>query len=349
MITKESLKTFVATNSELVQMRSSETFTGLSVLKYSKKVFYSGNWSQETLNLRGTVVDLDFNLKALPFQKVFNRGEANGDFDLNEQVVAVRKVNGFMASVTYCPELGQPIICTTGSLDSAFCEYARQLMPLEAMLYITRQGFDRHERDLPMITYLFEMVHPEDPHVVEEEVGAYLLGRRLCEYSEMNAPTNLGQNRLFQEIYDGLAQEMGVKRPEWKVAKWGDLIDEVNSLTCKHEGYMCHSANLISDVHTLKLKSLYYSLTKFFGRRSKASWVNTPDALPPGLAAHKELAFKLRDKLLSGEPIISEDEETGENVTYDKIYDIPDEQIKFFLIRDELDMMDKNEQALRNE
>ena len=54
-------------------------FSGLSVLKYSRKVFYDNLWNKDKrlLDCRGMVVDSDDNIVVWPFTKVFNLYENN--------------------------------------------------------------------------------------------------------------------------------------------------------------------------------------------------------------------------------------------------------------------------------
>lgn len=116
---------------ELVQkglVKKKTYANGLSVFKYSRKVFYDQLWNTDPLLLeaRGIVLDDDGNKVVWPFTKVFNYGE-NGAGELLEAstpVVAPRKVNGFMAACRYWN--GELIVSTTGSLDSDFAVLARE-------------------------------------------------------------------------------------------------------------------------------------------------------------------------------------------------------------------------------
>lgn len=313
-VSKESLKQYVATHQNLIRINNSKEYPELSVLKYARKVFYDGLWDNTLIQLRGTVFDTDFNLKALPFEKTFNRLEQGfSEFHRDEEVVAVRKVNGFMCSVTYVPELGNPIVCTTGSLDSAFCGYARHIIPDPAFFYIMKESFGKDE----VRTYLFEIVHPEDPHVVPEEVGAYYLGSRPCTYEEFNLPKN-HQTKEHQELYDQEAKEMEVMRPEWKVTRWSDAIEEVKSV--KHEGYMCWSTGEYSK--SVKLKSPYYSIAKYFGRKKGSHWNEIPKAVPCVFKDYEQLVIDIRTRL---------------EAEFPDFLSLEDEQDKFKIVRGMLD------------
>jgi hypothetical protein len=189
--------------------------------------------------MRGLVVDENWNVIVRPFRKIFNRFESGTDFPLDADVAAARKVNGFMAGLTVDDEYGV-IVSTTGSLDSPFVAMAEKyLLPLKDRGLING------------VTYLFEIVDPEDPHIIEEKVGAYLIGARaVCS-----------KITLLECDLDEIAKGMGVLRPEWKRASFGEIVEETK--TCKHEGFVCYD---VSNGHALKIKSPYYLTKKFFSR-----------------------------------------------------------------------------------
>src|SRR5210317_2114978 len=95
------LKQYTEDNPNLVNVRQSERYPELQVVKYKNKVFYKDLWTPELCEMRGLVVDKDWNVIVRPFDKIFNRGELLApNWDHGEPVIAVRKVNGFMACLT---------------------------------------------------------------------------------------------------------------------------------------------------------------------------------------------------------------------------------------------------------
>ena len=160
---RESIKRFVEENPKLVKMRASDKYPGLFVLKYSKTVFYDDLWNEYLEECRGTVVDADFNVVARPFTKIYNYGiEKNAPvIDPNEIVTAFRKINGFMVSVTwYNNDL---LVSTTGSLEGPYVDMARELINVDKYRTVCRSN--------PNLTFMFECVHPNDPHIIEERAG----------------------------------------------------------------------------------------------------------------------------------------------------------------------------------
>lgn len=255
MFTGQHLKEYAEKNAGIVRVRESVRHPGLFVVKYHNKVFYKNLWTPELCEMRGLVVDKDWNIVVLPFTKVFNRFENGTDIDRDEMVVAARKVNGFMAALTFVPNRGR-IISTTGSLDSDFVDMAAAHLPE-----------DRTRGMLSSITYLFEIVDPNDPHIVEEEPGAYLIGAR-----RLHDGRNLSELSL-----DSIAQAQGFKRPDWFKARFSEVVKMTNE--CKHEGYMVYGKET-----ALKMKSPYYLTKKLFARiradklQSEAFWKNDPKA-----------------------------------------------------------------------
>lgn len=220
-------------------MKESIRHPGLFVLKYKHKVFYENLWTPELQELRGLVVDKDWNVVIYPFTKIFNRFENGTDFDPEDLVVAVRKVNGFMACVTY--HNGKNIVSTTGSLDSPFVTMAEKY--LSGLL--TAPGY----------TYIFEICDPEDKHIIEEKPGAYLIGCRDLDTGRLSTESDLDQIAALRR--DGLK----ILRPEWFIDDFKNVCDRMN--TIRHEGFIIRK-----DGRALKIKSPYYLVTKFLARKN---------------------------------------------------------------------------------
>ena len=233
--------------------------SGLSVVKYAKRVFWDNLWSlyDELLETRGRV---EYNGKtvALPFKKVFNYQENNTTCDLATEVVSVEKVNGFMLHVTLSPEkslmqsLKSAFIWgTTGSLDSNF-------------VTLGRETFKKHRVNTDIIalfkpdevhTFIFEIKDNEkDPHIIDDEAdGVYLLGVRNVKTGKL----------LPQSTLDELALEMGARRPKWKKVVFGDLLTTLPNI--KHEGFVIYDVETNDAI--LKLKSPFYTTKKWIMRR----------------------------------------------------------------------------------
>lgn len=219
-----------------------KNYDEMCVLKYNSKVFYENRWNEDPLlnEARGIVFDkLTGEAVIWPFTKVFNHHENGTELDLDVQVIAPRKINGFMASVRwYHDEL---IISTTGTLDSEYVLMARK--------HIEKLNTDCF---MDSFTYLFEIVDATDPHIVEEQEGAWLIGMR-----NMTAGWMCSEGFLDHE-----ALQINALRPEVIKATFKDVLIAIQE--CKHEGYMVRLAG--NQMTVMKLKSPHYLSKKFLMR-----------------------------------------------------------------------------------
>lgn len=218
---------------------------GLSVFKYSREVFYRALWNTNPLLLeaRGMVLADDGTKVIWPFTKVFNHHENGTELDLDTQVIAPRKVNGFMAAARFWN--GELIVSTTGTLDSDFAQMARkhiEALPYQEVLKALAESY----------TLLFEICDAADPHIVEEEEGAYLIGARFMVTGQM-AP---------EIMLTAMAIQTGAKRPEVFRGTFRQVLELLDD--CKHEGYMVRLADTEETV--MKLKSPHYLTKKFLMR-----------------------------------------------------------------------------------
>jgi hypothetical protein len=239
---KDELKEYVAT-SGLVNMKSAGD--GIYVLKYKKKVFYDNLWNDYIAECRGSIVDADFNLVSYPFTKIYNYGieKEAPVLDDGVGVDAFRKVNGFMVAVTWHNE--DLLVSTTGSTDSDFVTMARELMDI--------QKFKDVCQFRARYTFMFECVHPNDPHIIPEEVGMYLLGYREKEWNSRVDTRNLVN----------LSKNFGCMVPEFFPVKMGELKQMAKE--CRHEGYVFYTADGVS----AKIKSPYYLTSKWVARNPR--------------------------------------------------------------------------------
>ena len=246
-----SIKEFVQNNPRLVTAKESKNYPGLFVLKYTKRVFFDALWNESPflLECRGQVVDAEFNPVVRPFTKIFNYQEngAGSTWNKDTVVLVTKKVNGFMGAVTN--HNGKIIISTTGSLDSDFVGYANDYL-----------------RDVtpamckPFHTYMFEIVHPEDPHIVKEEFGAHFLA--IVEHDSGQHHYKFDSSDLITEAVNNF-QPLGIFCDDEKKISWRfeELLEHIK--TVEHEGYVI--VNPQTD-ETVKIKSQYYLFQKFLAR-----------------------------------------------------------------------------------
>ena len=236
MITDLQLKDFAQANPHLVLQKASVRHPDLFVVKYKNKVFYDNLWTPELQEMRGLVVDENWNVVARPFSKIFNRFENGTDIPDGEEVVCVDKINGFLGCATQNKSRGL-IVSTTGSLDSDFVVLAEKHL----------SKFDGYL--LRSYTYMFEIVDKSDPHIINELPGAYLIGMRDIRFGEM----------LCEEDLDIHASSLGCLRPDWRRCPFGDVLESVQM--ARHEGFVVYGKTT-----TLKIKSPFYLVKKLFSR-----------------------------------------------------------------------------------
>ena len=239
---QDELKNYVET-SGLVNMKSAGK--DIYVLKYKKKVFYDNLWNDYIAECRGSIVDADFNLVSYPFTKIYNYGieKAAPVLALDTPVTAFRKVNGFMVAVTW--HNNDLLISTTGSTDSDYVAMAREMIDLDRFKYVC-ESYESH-------TFMFECVHANDPHIIPEELGMYLLGYRVKSWYSKTETAQL----------DRLAARFGCRVPERYETTVGKLLDTIK--TVKHEGYVFYTEDGVS----AKIKSPYYLTSKWVARNPR--------------------------------------------------------------------------------
>lgn len=241
-ITKERMRAYVMANEHLVSVKKQAP--GVTVLKYKNKVFYKHLWTPELCELRGTVVDDDFNIIQRTFTKIFNVGEDKAPkIHRDTPVTAAEKINGFMGAATIRND--ELFVSTTGSIASEFADMAR-----EHIMKLHWRYMD------PALSYTFEICDESDQHIVPEKFGAYLLGARRKDWGSH-------QHALSEDMLDHVAAEMGAMRPKWqRYDTYQELKDKVR--TVNHEGFV-----IWDDFgNEVKIKSPYYLATKFLGRKT---------------------------------------------------------------------------------
>lgn len=231
-------------------------YEGFRVLKYTSKTHFENAFRQEPILMecRGLILDQDDNIVSYPFSKVYNLGEKDETgtpvfIDDSTYVNMIGKVNGFLGVMSI--RNGVPLFSTTGTLDS---DYVR----------MCEETIMRHHQNLnPLLDYLsktnstamFEIVHPNDPHIVDEEPGAYLIGIR---------ENRLGSICLNENFLNLIAFDCGLMRPnEFFTLPFGEVKEAAEN--CEHEGYMVRDLTLAGN-YLCKLKSPYYKIRKFYMR-----------------------------------------------------------------------------------
>jgi hypothetical protein len=248
---RDELQEYVFANPKLVSMKLAGD--GIYVLKYKKRVFYDNLWNDYIAECRGTIVDADFNLVAYPFTKIYNYGieKAAPVLADDTEVTAFRKVNGFMVSVTW--HASDVLVSTTGSTDSDYVRMAKEMMLTHMTWADWQLAFNRDDMD--NLTVMFECVHPNDPHIVPEKAGMYVLG-----YRDNVWGSKVGHHR---SILEGMAVGFNCHVPEHYKVSLGKL--KTMARECRHEGYVFYTADGVS----AKIKSPYYLTSKWVARNPR--------------------------------------------------------------------------------
>lgn len=250
-----ALKKYVEDNPGVVTMRESIAYPGIFVLKYKKKVFFDNLWDEYLEECRGTIVDSDFNIITYPFTKIYNfRIESSAPALTDDiEVTAYRKVNGFMCAVTWYN--GDILVSTTGSTDSPFVAYAKEMIG---------DNIGRYRsvcESAPGVTFMFEVCHPADPHIVTEVPGMYLLGARKNEFgSKIDADST--DIAFCAELL-----RANVIAPIKTTV--GELV--AMSKTVRHEGFVFYT----HDGTGAKIKSPYYLTAKWIARNPRTDKLMT--------------------------------------------------------------------------
>jgi RNA ligase len=139
-----------------INMQSHPT-ENLRIFNYSHKAQYDKMWTPETVQCRGLIVDDENNILARPWPKFFNYGEhEEGTLALDAEITARDKLDGSLGILYYAGD-GYYSIATRGSFTS------EQAIKGTEILRTKYQGF----KPLPGITYLFEIIYPENRIVLD--------------------------------------------------------------------------------------------------------------------------------------------------------------------------------------
>jgi hypothetical protein len=238
------IKHFVTNNPNVVSMKETSK-SGLFVLKYKRKVFYDNLWNEYLEECRGTVVDADFNVIQRPFTKIYNYGvEARSPVVPDDKIVsAYRKINGFMAAISWYQD--DILVSTTGSIDSDFVKYVYDLIDIERYRNVCKQ--------YPNWTFMFECVHPDDPHIIPEVPGMYLLGYREKTWESVVSIDSI----LYSELLD----QFNCFGCDSYIITMSGLMQIAKN--AKHEGFVFYTKDGVS----AKIKSPYYLIKKALARK----------------------------------------------------------------------------------
>lgn len=143
-----------------------------TTFKYAKKAMYDYLWHEipDLLECRGHVYEnATQNLVQAAPKKSFNYLEKGwwAEKPMSTRVEMYRKINGYMACASY--NGADLVVSTTGTTTSDYAKNARRLIENDPIIMDMITDY---------YTLLLEVVVPEDPHIVDEYPGLYVLGKR---------------------------------------------------------------------------------------------------------------------------------------------------------------------------
>lgn len=261
MVAIQDLINYATNHRKLVRMDQKGS---LRLFKYSKYTHITKAWTPEVCEMRGTVIDMKTGeLVSYPFTKFFNVGEELApSVSESDTFEAVEKRNGFLGIVTI--HEGKLLYHTAGSLCGDYVPLIGEFIDEEKFLRVLN----------PNVTYMFEVIHPNDAHVTHEAVGLHLLGFRAKQ---------LGSPIIHdKETLDALAHELGVHTPKHYVGTLADLRTKLKDMDI--EGFVLYGQN----GEMLKLKSERFLTKRFIAYMTEKKI----DALSKRMIAEAEEEFQ---------------------------------------------------------
>lgn len=144
-----------------ITVNSHDNGAGYKIINYSKICQAEKVWNDTTEKCRGIIVDSQNNIIARPFKKFYNFEEHEATsiakyIDSNIPFEVYEKLDGSLGILWWLGDT--PFIATKGSFHSDQARHATQLLHTRY-----RDIWDRLDKNK---TYLFEIIYPEDLHVV---------------------------------------------------------------------------------------------------------------------------------------------------------------------------------------
>lgn len=127
----------------------------LTIYNYSEKAQFEWHWTPETRACRGLIVDDQNWIVARPFEKFFTVEQLTDTPLPLEPFEVYEKLDGSLGILYHVD--GQPFIATRGSFISEQAKRATQMLRTKY----------KHVKFNPDLTYLFEIIYPENRVVVD--------------------------------------------------------------------------------------------------------------------------------------------------------------------------------------
>lgn len=160
-----------------------------TIYNYSKSAQACRLWNTTTMTCRGLIINtVTGEILARPFPKFFNYGEESQQkrkWSVNEPVIVTDKLDGSLG-ISYLDPEGKPCIATRGSFTSDQAIKGTEIL---------RTKYAEWQPD-PGLTYLFEIIYPENRIVVDygQTEDLVLLGAVNIETGKSIDPVIAGMN-----------------------------------------------------------------------------------------------------------------------------------------------------------
>lgn len=148
-----------------IRVQKHPRFGNLEIANYTEAAVFDKEWNDVTLQCRGLIYDVTTNkVLARPFRKFFNHNESTApSIGLHAPVIVTDKMDGSLGILYWTPE-HRWAIATRGSFDSPQARHATAVFQARYENYMGASwGFNPPKG----ITYLFEIVYPENRIVVD--------------------------------------------------------------------------------------------------------------------------------------------------------------------------------------
>lgn len=133
----------------------------LSIFNYTEKAQFTRRWNEVTMLTRGLIVNTSNDeVLARPFPKFFNYEEDREVFSLDEPVVVTDKLDGSLG-----------ILYPTGRVSDRYAVATRGSFTSDQAIHATEVWREKYEDEAywlsPDLTYLFEIIYPQNRIVVD--------------------------------------------------------------------------------------------------------------------------------------------------------------------------------------
>lgn len=197
--------------------KQSHPYLPLEIYNYTEKCQFGKKWDKYSMMCRGLTIDSDGEIVTRPFDKFFNLGEYEESLEeLSKKHGGIKKIVEKMdGSLIIVSVLGDDVIVSSrGSFTSEQAIFARTLL--------ADIGFDKNTKYHDKVTYLFEIIYPENRIVVNYNYRTELVFLGARETKTGNHLYNTGFDKIFSTPKNYLKMQSHVDNKEGYVIIFND-------------------------------------------------------------------------------------------------------------------------------